>query len=678
MVRSLWRACVVEAECPYKMTDAMLLEAAKYPLTDPKSARAVLSAARPPGHCWLVYYQEADHSIRLRVASSPDIGTGEITLPFQTAYLERQGYQVRHSDFWGKQPGLAVALKNVIFGQDAVIDDLDDRITAWQDSSRPHLLSTLILGETGAGKTEIPKDVARILGVPLVPFDCNQWKTAEDIYKGLFGDSEQSLASVVTRSPACVVLLDEVDKADRKIWEVLMHILDESEIHDERTGRRVSLRHVLLIMTSNYLSGIAKVLAAKGGTLHELDAQLRMALTQSGTIAPHCIERVDRLYAMRSLVGEESLPLWKKFIYKAAEEHGLRLGTDEEMTELGRFLEIKHQESGGPAGGRARRRTLQDVLVRSLNKKLGWLDLDDGQIRLSSSLIVPTGAIPERRRMWDPTPDRAAAFRAIYKGEFSPGEALLRELALASRKATPKEPVSVVLALGPTGGGKTFLGQCLSWSFGKGEAIKVECQQCTERHMVAPFLFGNPPGYRDSELGGALTRPIMEKKDRVVIFDEFTRAHISLIETIMNVLADGEAVDMGTRSRVDMKQCVFILTTNAYGDEVAQITKEMRARGASQEEIELAIRKLIAPLFNPEHLERIRLVLPIVESPSDDVVLGTVLEEYGLTGIVQEEEFHRLLTVGRDAIAPTAGWRQRKKFFENRLASRITQLAICE
>ena len=335
---------------------------------------------------------------------------------------------------------------------------------------------------------------------------------------------------------------------------------------------------------------------------------------------------------------------------------------------MAKFMEIRWQERSVIGGGRARRRAFEDLSIKCRTGRSDCLVVDpqSGKIILNRKYSSDFVKVPERQRLWEVTQERADAFRDVYRGDTWQGEMFLTEIKRAAKKVNPTEPVSVILATGPKGTGKTFLGEAAAVAFGKGVPVKIECQQSVESHMVAPFLFGSPPGYKNSEMGGALTRPLLARKDQIIIFDEFTRAHSSLIETIMNVLGAGTAVDMGTRRVVDLKQCLFILTTNEKGDELAEMVEKMEASGSLPDEIEEAARELLAPTLKPEHWDRIRLVLPITKTPSNRVIVDAVIKEYDLGGKVTEDQIERALEKGK-SLKKNVGWRQRKKFFEGEL-----------
>jgi len=203
-------------------------------------------------------------------------------------------------------------------------------------------------------------------------------------------------------------------------------------------------------------------------------------------------------------------------------------------------------------------------------------------------------------------------------------------------KTRPRGPVAVILAVGPTGSGKTFLGKALAEAFGKGEAVELACSQCKDEHVVAPFLFSAPAGYRGAELGGQLTNPILTRKDRVIVFDEIEKAHPSMLDQLLNVLDEGRATDLGKQLPVDLKQCLILLTGNLAADRLQAEMTLLEGRPFAEKEA--AARRLLAAdgTLSPEKLARFRRVFPVTYAPAggDDsetaAALRGVLREFDL------------------------------------------------
>lgn len=155
---------------------------------------------------------------------------------------------------------LKKGLHNRVFGQDAAIDQVVRAIAASRlgltDEHKP-IGSFLFSGPTGVGKTELVKQLADILNVPLLKFDMSEYKEAHTVARligsppGYVGSEDGGLLTeAVTQSPHAVVLLDEIEKAHPDIFNLLLQVMDAGRLTDSQ-GRVVDFHHVVLILTTN-------------------------------------------------------------------------------------------------------------------------------------------------------------------------------------------------------------------------------------------------------------------------------------------------------------------------------------------------------------------------------------------------------------------------------------------
>ena len=151
-------------------------------------------------------------------------------------------------------------LKRVIFGQDKAVETLSNAIklsrVGLRDDNKT-IGSFLFTGPTGVGKTEISKQLSEILGIDLVRFDMSEYMERHTVSRligappGYVGfDQGGLLTEAIVKSPHCVLLLDEIEKAHPDIFNILLQVMDAGQLTDNN-GRKSDFRNVILIMTTN-------------------------------------------------------------------------------------------------------------------------------------------------------------------------------------------------------------------------------------------------------------------------------------------------------------------------------------------------------------------------------------------------------------------------------------------
>ena len=153
-------------------------------------------------------------------------------------------------------------MKKKVFGQDEAIDTLLDKIyiarAGLQAKDKP-VGSFLFLGPTGCGKTETAKQLSDQLNIPLVRFDMSEYQEKHTVakfigappgYVGYEDGNSGQLLNEVEKNNNCVLLLDEIEKAHRDVTNILLQVMDNGFLTGS-TGKKVDMRNVILIMTSN-------------------------------------------------------------------------------------------------------------------------------------------------------------------------------------------------------------------------------------------------------------------------------------------------------------------------------------------------------------------------------------------------------------------------------------------
>lgn len=151
-------------------------------------------------------------------------------------------------------------LKKEIFGQDKAIDTVVGAIKrsrAGFNEPEKTVASLFFVGPTGVGKTELCKQLSSILGIPLIRFDMSEYQEKHTVARligappGYVGYEEGGLLTdAIRKTPYCVLLLDEIEKAHPDIYNILLQIMDYATLTDNN-GKKADFRNVILIMTSN-------------------------------------------------------------------------------------------------------------------------------------------------------------------------------------------------------------------------------------------------------------------------------------------------------------------------------------------------------------------------------------------------------------------------------------------
>ncbi|MDR7134602.1 ATP-dependent Clp protease ATP-binding subunit ClpA [Lysobacter niastensis] len=211
-------------------------------------------------------------------------------------------------------------LKMVIFGQDPAIDTLTSAIklarSGLANPDKP-IGNFLFAGPTGVGKTEVTKQLALQLGIELVRFDMSEYMEPHSVSRligappGYVGfDQGGLLTEKIVKTPHCVLLLDEVEKAHPDIFNILLQVMDRGILTDTN-GREANFKNVVLVMTTN--AGAAQASRRTIGFTRQDHSTDAMEVIRR-SFSPEFRNRLDAVVQFQALGMEHILRVVDKFL----------------------------------------------------------------------------------------------------------------------------------------------------------------------------------------------------------------------------------------------------------------------------------------------------------------------------------------------------------------------------
>ena len=207
-----------------------------------------------------------------------------------------------------------------IYGQEEAVRQMVEAVQMSKagllDENKP-LASLLFVGPTGVGKTEVAKVLASELGISLQRFDMSEYTEKHTVAKligspaGYVGYEDGGLLTdAIRKTPNCVLLLDEIEKAHPDVFNILLQVMDYAVLTDNK-GRKADCRHVVLIMTSNAGAQFAR--QASIGFSSQITAGEAMLKQVKKTFKPEFINRLSATVVFHDMSREmASLILDKK------------------------------------------------------------------------------------------------------------------------------------------------------------------------------------------------------------------------------------------------------------------------------------------------------------------------------------------------------------------------------
>jgi ATP-dependent Clp protease ATP-binding subunit ClpA len=273
-------------------------------------------------------------------------------------------------------------LKMVIFGQDEGVETLTTAIKLSRSGlgapGKP-VGSFLFSGPTGVGKTEVCRQLARIMGIELVRFDMSEYMERHTVSRligappGYVGfDQGGLLTEAVNKTPYCVLLLDEIEKAHPEVFNLLLQVMDHGTLTDNN-GRKADFRNVILVMTTN--AGAETMSRASIGFAQQ-DHSKDGAEELKKVFTPEFRNRLDGVIQFSGLQRDVVLTVVDKFLVE------LQSQLDEKRVLLDVSSEAREwlMEKGYDPlmGARPLARVIQDHIKKPLAEMVLFGELADG------------------------------------------------------------------------------------------------------------------------------------------------------------------------------------------------------------------------------------------------------------------------------------------------------------
>ena len=288
-----------------------------------------------------------------------------------------------------------------VVGQDEAVRAVADAVrrsrAGLQNEKRP-IGSFMFLGTTGVGKTELAKALAEALFNDenmMTRIDMSEYQERHSVSRlvgappGYVGyDEGGQLTEAVRRKPYSVILLDEIEKAHPDVFNILLQVLDDGRLTDNK-GRTVDFKNTILIMTSNvgaeviqeYMQRIEHIddKASRSDVLEECRRAVIDILKKS--MRPEFINRIDEIIMFEPLTRKDILGILNlqlNALRKKMEEHGISIEFSQ------KFIDYMSEKGYDPAyGARPIKRILQRELVNMLAK-----DLIEGSVTKDRPVVV--------------------------------------------------------------------------------------------------------------------------------------------------------------------------------------------------------------------------------------------------------------------------------------------------
>jgi ATP-dependent Clp protease ATP-binding subunit ClpA len=273
-------------------------------------------------------------------------------------------------------------LSRVVFGQDQAIKALDSAIKMSRSGlgreAKP-VGSFLFAGPTGVGKTEVCRQIAKIMGIELIRFDMSEYMERHSVSRligappGYVGfDQGGLLTEEMNKHPYSVVLLDEIEKAHPDVFNILLQVMDNGTLTDSN-GRKADFRNVILVMTTNAGAEMMSR-SSMGFTLQDHTRDTGEAIKKAFT--PEFRNRLDAVIQFKGLSPKVILNVVDKFLIELEAQLEVKKVSMNVTDSARKWLAAKGYDL--QMGARPMERVIQDEIKQVLANELLFGDLTEG------------------------------------------------------------------------------------------------------------------------------------------------------------------------------------------------------------------------------------------------------------------------------------------------------------
>ncbi|MBS1214575.1 MAG: ATPase [Proteobacteria bacterium] len=279
-------------------------------------------------------------------------------------------------------------LKMLVFGQDEAISALGSAIklsrAGLREGQKP-IGSFLFAGPTGVGKTEVSRQLAKVLGIELIRFDMSEYMERHTVSRligappGYVGfDQGGLLTEAISKQPHAVLLLDEIEKAHPDVFNLLLQVMDHGTLTDNN-GRKADFRNIVLIMTTN-AGAVDSDRPSMGFTPQDHSTDSLKAIERM--FAPEFRNRLDGIIQFKALDMEIIRQVVDKFVFELeaqlAEKH-VSLALEADAREW-----LAQHGCDPKMGARPMARVIQENIKKPLAEEILFGKLaDGGMVRVS-------------------------------------------------------------------------------------------------------------------------------------------------------------------------------------------------------------------------------------------------------------------------------------------------------